>query len=74
MGPLKQTPAPDRTLLSRVGRVLDANRPERDRRDDAKGRPPSWPVSFQREDGAVTGEMTVLWTLRPNSPDSSGSS
>lgn len=40
-----------------------------------EGKRPEFPVavSFQREDGAVTGEMTVLWTLRPNSPDSSGS-
>jgi acyl-coenzyme A thioesterase PaaI-like protein len=29
---------------------------------------PEFPVSIaiQREDGAVTGEMTVVWTLRPN--------
>ncbi|MFI2373929.1 DUF4442 domain-containing protein [Streptomyces sp. NPDC018964] len=24
------------------------------------------PVTIRREDGAVTGEMTVVWTLRPN--------
>ncbi|GAA1930133.1 DUF4442 domain-containing protein [Streptantibioticus ferralitis] len=35
---------------------------------DAGGRP-EFPVSItiQREDEAVTGEMTVVWTLRPNS-------
>jgi acyl-coenzyme A thioesterase PaaI-like protein len=29
---------------------------------------PEFPVSvaIRREDGAVTGEMTVVWTLRPN--------
>lgn len=33
------------------------------------GQRPEFPVeiSLQREDGAVTGEMTVVWTLRPNS-------
>ncbi|MBT2488517.1 DUF4442 domain-containing protein [Streptomyces sp. ISL-96] len=33
------------------------------------GQRPEFPVeiSIQREDGAVTGEMTVVWTLRPNS-------
>jgi acyl-coenzyme A thioesterase PaaI-like protein len=32
------------------------------------GRRPEFPVSvsIRREDGAVTGEMTVVWTLRPN--------
>ncbi len=35
---------------------------------DAGGRP-EFPVSVEitREDGAVTGLMTVIWTLRPNS-------
>ncbi|MFF3765404.1 DUF4442 domain-containing protein [Streptomyces sp. NPDC001922] len=35
---------------------------------DAGGRP-EFPVevSITREDGAVTGEMSILWTLRPNS-------
>lgn len=34
---------------------------------DAGGRP-EFPVAvvFHREDGAVTGEMTIVWTLRPN--------
>ncbi|MDH2390661.1 DUF4442 domain-containing protein [Streptomyces sp. HNM0663] len=34
---------------------------------DAGGRP-EFPVSISitREDGAVTGEMTVVWTLRPH--------
>ncbi|MEU9183659.1 DUF4442 domain-containing protein [Streptomyces sp. NPDC048484] len=33
------------------------------------GKRPEFPVAvaIQREDGAVTGEMTVVWTLRPNS-------
>jgi acyl-coenzyme A thioesterase PaaI-like protein len=32
------------------------------------GERPEFPVqvSIRREDGAVTGEMTVIWTLRPN--------
>ena len=32
------------------------------------GARPEFPVSIaiQREDGAVTGEMTVVWTLRLN--------
>ncbi|MFD8824568.1 DUF4442 domain-containing protein [Streptomyces sp. NPDC059605] len=32
------------------------------------GRRPEFPVviEIRREDGAVTGEMTVVWTLRPN--------
>ena len=33
------------------------------------GERPEFPVriAITREDGAVTGEMTVVWTLRPNS-------
>jgi acyl-coenzyme A thioesterase PaaI-like protein len=33
------------------------------------GERPEFPVnvSIQREDGAVTGEMAIIWTLRPNS-------
>ncbi|MBT2370037.1 DUF4442 domain-containing protein [Streptomyces sp. ISL-10] len=33
------------------------------------GQRPEFPVdiSIQREDGSVTGEMTIVWTLRPNS-------
>ncbi|MEU0597094.1 DUF4442 domain-containing protein [Streptomyces sp. NPDC006393] len=33
-----------------------------------EGRRPEFPVTvrIQREDGAVTSEMTVVWTLRPN--------
>lgn len=32
------------------------------------GRRPEFPVRVElaREDGAVTGEMTIVWTLRPN--------
>ena len=32
------------------------------------GRRPEFPVSvaLSREDGDTTGEMTVVWTLRPN--------
>lgn len=35
---------------------------------DAGEAGPEFPVSvaIRREDGAVTGEMTVIWTLRPN--------
>ncbi|WP_059007528.1 DUF4442 domain-containing protein [Streptomyces specialis] len=34
---------------------------------DAGGRPEfGIDVAIRREDGAVTGEMTVVWTLRPN--------
>ncbi|MFD4630589.1 DUF4442 domain-containing protein [Streptomyces sp. NPDC058284] len=34
------------------------------------GERPEFPVAVEirREDGAVTGEMTVVWTLRPNNP------
>lgn len=34
------------------------------------GQRPEFPVAIAitREDGAVTGEMTVVWTLRPNDP------
>jgi acyl-coenzyme A thioesterase PaaI-like protein len=34
------------------------------------GQRPEFPVAVEirRADGAVTGEMTVLWTLRPNDP------
>lgn len=33
------------------------------------GKRPEFPVTVEitRADGAVTGEMSVLWTLRPNS-------
>ncbi|MFG2408996.1 DUF4442 domain-containing protein [Streptomyces brevispora] len=33
-----------------------------------EGKRPEFPVTIliRREDGAVTGEMTVVWTLRPN--------
>ncbi|MFF3958893.1 DUF4442 domain-containing protein [Streptomyces sp. NPDC001890] len=33
-----------------------------------EGKRPEFPVTIgiQRADGAVTGEMTVVWTLRPN--------
>jgi hypothetical protein len=33
------------------------------------GRRPEFPVQVDitRRDGAVTGEMTIVWTLRPNS-------
>lgn len=33
-----------------------------------EGRRPEFPVAvaIQRADGAVTGEMTITWTLRPN--------
>ncbi|MER5461839.1 DUF4442 domain-containing protein [Streptomyces sp. NPDC002668] len=32
------------------------------------GKRPEFPVviAIQREDGAVTGEMSIIWTLRPN--------
>ncbi|MFJ6698833.1 DUF4442 domain-containing protein [Streptomyces sp. NPDC091272] len=35
------------------------------------GERPEFPVeiAITREDGAVTGEMTVVWTLRPNAPN-----
>ncbi|MFD3655036.1 DUF4442 domain-containing protein [Streptomyces sp. 24-1644] len=34
-----------------------------------EGKRPEFPVAIEirRADGAVTGEMTVVWTLRPNS-------
>ncbi|MFE0626018.1 DUF4442 domain-containing protein [Streptomyces sp. NPDC058864] len=52
------------TATARLGRpaadvIADLDRGER----------PEFPVTvaLQREDGAVTGEMTIVWTLRPNS-------
>lgn len=38
----------------------------------AAGERPEFPVAvaLTREDGAVTGEMTVVWTLRPHAPRS----
>lgn len=55
LGPVKAT--------ATLGRPADEVVAELD-----AGRRPEFPVAveIQREDGAVTGEMTVVWTLRPN--------
>ncbi|MEU6083270.1 DUF4442 domain-containing protein [Streptomyces sp. NPDC047108] len=55
MGPVTATATLGRTIADVVAE-LDA------------GQRPEFPVGIEitREDGAVTGEMTVVWTLRPN--------
>ncbi|MFI8181240.1 DUF4442 domain-containing protein [Actinacidiphila glaucinigra] len=52
------------TATARLGRPAADVIAELDR-----GERPEFPVTvaIQREDGAVTGEMTIVWTLRPNS-------
>lgn len=56
LGPVKATATLGRPVAEVVAE-LDA------------GKRPEFPVAvrIQREDGAVTSEMTVVWTLRPNS-------
>ncbi|MFF0790332.1 DUF4442 domain-containing protein [Streptomyces spiralis] len=56
LGPVKATATLGRPAAEVVAELDDGRRPE-------------FPVAvrIQREDGAVTGEMTVIWTLRPNS-------
>ncbi|MEY9968036.1 acyl-coenzyme A thioesterase PaaI-like protein [Streptacidiphilus sp. MAP12-16] len=56
MGPVTATATLGRPLAEVVA-ALDA------------GERPEFPVAIEitREDGAVTGEMTVVWTLRPHS-------
>ncbi|MEU5088621.1 DUF4442 domain-containing protein [Streptomyces sp. NPDC021356] len=56
LGPVKATATLGRPVAEVVAE-LDA------------GKRPEFPVTveIQREDGAVTTEMTVVWTLRPNS-------
>ncbi|MEV6400287.1 DUF4442 domain-containing protein [Streptomyces sp. NPDC051907] len=55
MGPVTATATLGRPIADVVKELDEGLRPE-------------FPVdiSIQREDGAVTGEMTILWTLRPN--------
>ncbi|QDQ10262.1 DUF4442 domain-containing protein [Streptomyces spectabilis] len=57
MGPVKATATLGRPVADVIAE-LDA------------GQRPEFPVAIAitREDGAVTGEMTVTWTLRPNDP------
>ncbi|MEV0443636.1 DUF4442 domain-containing protein [Streptomyces spectabilis] len=57
MGPVKATATLGRPVAEVVAE-LDA------------GQRPEFPVAIAitRKDGAVTGEMTVTWTLRPNDP------
>ncbi|MER6675415.1 DUF4442 domain-containing protein [Streptomyces sp. NPDC000983] len=52
------------TATATLGRPIDEVVAELD-----AGKRPEFPVgvAIQREDGAVTTEMTVVWTLRPNS-------
>lgn len=56
LGPVKATATLGRPVAEVVAELDEGKRPE-------------FPVTvaIQREDGAVTGEMTVVWTLRPNS-------
>ena len=51
------------TATAELGRPAEAVIAELD-----QGQRPEFPVTITitREDGAVTGEMTVVWTLRPN--------
>ncbi|MFD7770579.1 DUF4442 domain-containing protein [Streptomyces sp. NPDC059787] len=55
MGPVTATATLGRPATEVVAELDEGVRPE-------------FPVSIaiRREDGAVTGEMTVVWTLRPN--------
>ncbi|MFG2515198.1 DUF4442 domain-containing protein [Streptomyces sp. NPDC048584] len=55
MGPVTATATLGRPAAEIVAELDEGVRPE-------------FPVSvaIRREDGAVTGEMTVVWTLRPN--------
>ncbi|POX40683.1 DUF4442 domain-containing protein [Streptomyces sp. Ru73] len=52
------------TATAELGRPVDEVIAELD-----EGKRPEFPVNvaITREDGAVTGEMTIIWTLRPNS-------
>ncbi|MGC9440464.1 DUF4442 domain-containing protein [Streptomyces sp. WG5] len=56
LGPVTATATLGRPVAEVVAELDEGNRPE-------------FPVdvAIQREDGAVTGEMTVIWTLRPHS-------
>ncbi|MFG3100651.1 DUF4442 domain-containing protein [Streptomyces sp. NPDC048182] len=55
LGPVTATATLGRTVAEVVAELDGGERPE-------------FPVTvaITREDGAVTGEMTVVWTLRPN--------
>ncbi|MET9148231.1 DUF4442 domain-containing protein [Streptomyces sp. NPDC004042] len=56
LGPVRATATLGRPIAEVVAELDEGERPE-------------FPVAveIQREDGAVTTEMTVVWTLRPNS-------
>lgn len=56
MGPVTATARLGRTIAEVVAELDEGERPE-------------FPVDIEitREDGAVTGEMSIVWTLRPNS-------
>ncbi|MGI5466576.1 DUF4442 domain-containing protein [Streptomyces sp. CA-132043] len=51
------------TATAELGRPVDEVIAELD-----EGKRPEFPVNIAitREDGAVTGEMSIIWTLRPN--------
>ncbi|MFI2642538.1 DUF4442 domain-containing protein [Streptomyces sp. NPDC018610] len=55
LGPVKATATLGRPIADVVAELDEGRRPE-------------FPVSvlIERQDGAVTSEMTVVWTLRPN--------
>ncbi|MFJ5265409.1 DUF4442 domain-containing protein [Streptomyces sp. NPDC088387] len=57
LGPLTATATLGRPIADVVAELDEGKRPE-------------FPVavSIQREDGTVTTEMSVIWTLRPNRP------
>ncbi|WP_030020112.1 DUF4442 domain-containing protein [Streptomyces monomycini] len=57
MGPVTATAELGRPIAEIVAQLDAGERPE-------------FPVNvaITREDGAVTGEMTIVWTLRPNAP------
>ncbi|WP_055591263.1 DUF4442 domain-containing protein [Streptacidiphilus griseoplanus] len=56
MGPVTATAVLDRPAAEVVAELDRGERPEF-----------RVTVQITREDGAVTGEMTIVWTLRPNS-------
>ena len=57
MGPIVATAVMTRTAQEILAELESGNRPEF--RVD---------ITLETEDGAVTGQMSVLWTLKPNAP------
>ncbi|WP_103503270.1 MULTISPECIES: DUF4442 domain-containing protein [Streptomyces] len=55
MGPVTATAVLGRPAAEVIAELDSGSRPEFDVQ-----------VAIRREDGAVTGEMTIVWTLRPN--------